>query len=99
MTMYGFSIAGTFKVPAALSVAVMFKQAARAFCAALVFVNVKVAMLEEKSPVASVAIPTMACSMAVPMFVLVIPPHAPSLPPTSMISNFRLEYDDMFILR
>jgi hypothetical protein len=92
MIMYGFCIAGTFNVPAADSEAAeITKHKARAFCAELVFVSVNVATLVVKLAEVSVAIPTMACSMAVPIFVLVVLPHAPDCSPVVISSNLRLE--------
>lgn len=57
----------------------------------MVLVRVSVATLVVKSAEVSVAIPTMACSMAVPMFALVVLPHAPDCSPVVINSNLRLE--------
>lgn len=85
-------MAGTLIVPAADSEAAeITKHRARAFCAELVFVSVKVATLDEKFADVRVAIPTIACSIAVPMFVLVVLPHVPDCSPVVINSNFRLE--------
>lgn len=71
--------------------AAMFKHKARASCAVLTLVRVSVQTLAVKSAASSVAIPTRACSMAVPMLVLVVLPHVPDCSPVPMSSNFRLE--------
>jgi hypothetical protein len=85
-------MAGTFKTPAAeRQPEEMTKHSARAFCAVLALVNVNVATLVVKSADVRVAIPTMACSMAVPMLVLVVPPHEPDCSPVVINSNFKAE--------
>jgi hypothetical protein len=92
MIRYGFWIAGTLSVPAPVSDKFeITKQRARAFCAVLVFVNVRVATLDVKSAEVSVAMPTTACSIAVPMFVLVVLPQVPDCSPVVINSNFRAE--------
>ena len=79
-------------VPAAdTAPASMFRHSARASCAALVLVSVRVQMLAAKSPESSVAIPTMACSIAVPMLLLVVVPQVPDCSPLPISSNLRLE--------
>ena len=85
-------MAGTLSVPAAdTAPAAMFKHSARAFWAVLVLVSVSVATLEVKFAEVSVAMPTIACSIAVPMLVLVVTPHEPDCSPVVISSNFRLE--------
>jgi hypothetical protein len=64
---------------------------ARAFCAALVSVSVKVATLATKFAEVNVAIPTIACSIAVPILVFVVAPQVPDCSPVVISSNFRLE--------
>jgi hypothetical protein len=92
MIRYGFWMAGTLIVPAALNEAAeTTKHKARAFWAALVFVSVRVATLAVKSAEVKVAIPTKACSIAVPRLVLVVAPHAPDWSPVPISSNLRLE--------
>jgi hypothetical protein len=85
-------MAGTLIVPAAdTAPASMFKHSARAFWAVLVLVRVSVATFEVKLADVSVAIPTIACSIAVPMLVLVVTPHEPDCSPVVISSNLRLE--------
>ena len=85
-------MAGTLIVPAALNEAAeTTKHKARAFCAVLVFVRVRVATLVVKSAEVSVAMPTMACSTAVPTFTLVVAPQVPDCSPVVINSNLRLE--------
>ena len=72
--------------------AAMFKQNARAAWTALVSSSVSVTVLPTKSPEDNVVIPTRACSMAVPMLVLVVDPHKPDCSPVVISSNLRLEY-------
>jgi hypothetical protein len=85
-------MAGTLSVPAAdTAPAAMFKHSARAFWAVLVFVSVSVATFVVKSAEVRVAMPTIACSMAVPILVFVVPPHAPDCSPVVISSNLRLE--------
>jgi hypothetical protein len=89
---YGFSIAGTLMVPAAdTAPAAILRHNARAFWAVLVLVNVSVATLVVKFAEVSVAIPTTACSIAVPILVLVVLPQAPDCSPVVISSNLRLE--------
>jgi hypothetical protein len=85
-------MAGTLIVPAALNEAAeTTKHKARAFWAVLVFVSVRVATLVVKLAEVRVAMPTMACSMAVPTFVLVVAPHVPDCSPVVINSNFSAE--------
>jgi hypothetical protein len=85
-------MAGTLSVPAAdTAPAAMFKHSARAFWAVFVLVSVSVATLEVKFADVSVAIPTKACSIAVPRLVLVVVPHEPDCSPVVISSNLRLE--------
>jgi hypothetical protein len=85
-------MAGTLIVPAADKEAIeTTKHKARAFWAVLVFVSVRVATLAVKLAEVSVAMPTIACSIAVPMFVLVVLPQAPDCSPVVINSNFRAE--------
>jgi len=56
-----------------------------------VLVSVSVATFVVKSEEVRVAMPTTACSMAVPMLVLVVLPHEPDCSPVVISSNFRLE--------
>jgi len=85
-------MAGTLIVPAAVNEAAeITKHKARAFWAVLVFVRVSVATLVVKLAEVRVAIPTIACSMAVPMLALVVLPQAPDCSPVVISSNLRAE--------
>ena len=90
-SMYGFWTAGTntveFADTAAEGTLITY---ARAFCNAGVLVSVNVAVLDVKSPEVSVAIPTIACSTAVPKLVLVVAPQAPFWSPVPINSIFKL---------
>jgi hypothetical protein len=90
--MYGFWMAGTLIVPAALNEAAeITKHNALAFWAVLVFVNVRVATLAVNSAEVKVAIPTIACSIAVPILALVVLPQAPDCSPVVINSNLSAE--------
>lgn len=85
-------MAGTLIVPAALNEAAeITKHKARAFWAELVFDRVRVATFVVKSADVKVAIPTKACSIAVPRLILVVLPHEPDWSPVPISSNFRSE--------
>ena len=85
-------MAGTLIVPAAdTAPAAMFKHSARADCNAVVFANVRVATLAVKSAEVKVAMPTMDCSIAVPILALVVLPQDPDCSPVPINSNLRLE--------
>jgi hypothetical protein len=85
-------MAGTLIVPAAdTAPAAILRHSARAFWAVLVLVSASVATLDVNSEEVSVAIPTKACSIAVPRLVLVVVPHEPDCSPVVISSNLRLE--------
>ena len=92
--------AGTIRsrVAVRLVLDVTFRNKARASCAAFVLDSVRVLFASVEN--VTVTLPTIACSSAVPRFVLVVVPQVPTYSPRAISSIFRsVEYvDGIFFL-